>query len=91
MAITWALLDPIMTIVRPLAALFTATVAGVLVNALPGKGRKEIPPQQHKNLALQPEGSSFAATMPVVSESHTGNSSFPEAVETISEIAPGGT
>jgi uncharacterized membrane protein YraQ (UPF0718 family) len=34
-AITWALLDPIMTVVRPLAAFFTASVAGVLVNSLP--------------------------------------------------------
>lgn len=34
-AITYALLDPIMTIVRPLAAFFTATVAGVFVNFLP--------------------------------------------------------
>ena len=34
-AITWALLDPIMTVVRPLAAFLTATVAGLLINALP--------------------------------------------------------
>jgi len=36
-AITYALLDPIMTIIRPLAALFTATSAGLLVNLLPEK------------------------------------------------------
>jgi uncharacterized membrane protein YraQ (UPF0718 family) len=34
-AITWALLDPIMTVVRPLAAFLTATVTGLLINALP--------------------------------------------------------
>ncbi len=34
-AITWALLDPIMTLVRPLAAFLTATVTGVLINLLP--------------------------------------------------------
>ena len=34
-AITWALLDPIMTIVRPLAAFITATITGVLINFLP--------------------------------------------------------
>ena len=34
-AITWALLDPIMPVVRPLAAFLTATVAGLLINALP--------------------------------------------------------
>jgi len=34
-AISWALLDPLMTFARPLAAFLTATIAGVLVNALP--------------------------------------------------------
>jgi len=34
-AITWALLDPIMTMVRPVAAFVTATVAGLLINRLP--------------------------------------------------------
>ncbi|MBM4310270.1 MAG: permease [Deltaproteobacteria bacterium] len=36
-AITWALLDPVMTVVRPLAAFITATTAGLLVNLLPAK------------------------------------------------------
>jgi len=36
-AVTWALLDPIMTLVRPLAAFITATIAGLLVNLLPVK------------------------------------------------------
>jgi len=36
-AITYALLDPIMTIIRPLAALITAISAGLLVNLLPVK------------------------------------------------------
>jgi len=39
-AISWALLDPIMTVVRPLAAFLTATVAGVLVNALPERKKE---------------------------------------------------
>jgi hypothetical protein len=34
-AVTWALLDPVMTVVRPLAAFITATVAGILVNFVP--------------------------------------------------------
>lgn len=34
-AITWALLDPVMTVVRPLAAFLTATVTGLLINRLP--------------------------------------------------------
>ncbi len=39
-AITWALLDPVMTVARPLAAFFTATVTGLLINRLP----EEAPP-----------------------------------------------
>lgn len=34
-AITWALLDPFMTVIRPVAAFMTATVTGVLINLLP--------------------------------------------------------
>jgi hypothetical protein len=34
-AITWALLDPVMTVVRPVAAFITATVTGLLINRLP--------------------------------------------------------
>ena len=34
-AITWALLDPVMTIVRPIAAFITGTLTGVLINLLP--------------------------------------------------------
>jgi uncharacterized membrane protein YraQ (UPF0718 family) len=34
-AITWALLDPVMTVARPIAAFFTATVTGLAINALP--------------------------------------------------------
>lgn len=36
MAITWALLDPVMTVIRPVAAFVTATVAGFMINLLPG-------------------------------------------------------
>ena len=36
-AITYALLDPIMTVVRPLAAFFTATVTGLGINLLPAE------------------------------------------------------
>jgi len=35
MAITWALLDPVMTVIRPIAAFFTAVVTGLLINRLP--------------------------------------------------------
>lgn len=37
-AITWALLDPIMTIARPVAALITATFTGLFINLLPEEG-----------------------------------------------------
>jgi len=41
-AVTYALMDPIMTIARPVAAFVTAIVAGVMVNAFPG--RDEVTP-----------------------------------------------
>jgi uncharacterized membrane protein YraQ (UPF0718 family) len=34
-AITWALLDPVMTIIRPIAAFVTGTLTGVLISMLP--------------------------------------------------------
>jgi len=34
-AITWALLDPVMTVVRPVASFITATVTGLMINRLP--------------------------------------------------------
>ncbi|MEA3362466.1 MAG: SO_0444 family Cu/Zn efflux transporter [Thermodesulfobacteriota bacterium] len=34
-AITWALLDPVMTIIRPCTAFFTAILTGLLINILP--------------------------------------------------------
>ena len=36
-SVTWALLDPIMTIIRPVSAFITSTIAGILVNMLPEK------------------------------------------------------
>ena len=40
-AITYALLDPVMTILRPLAAFVTATVTGLLINLLPEEPAEE--------------------------------------------------
>ncbi len=37
-AITWALLGPVMALVRPLAAFVTATLTGLLINLLPDDG-----------------------------------------------------
>jgi uncharacterized membrane protein YraQ (UPF0718 family) len=42
-AITYALLDPVMTVLRPIAAFFTATSAGLLVNRLPAPESSEGP------------------------------------------------
>ncbi len=45
MAITYALLDPIMTLARPLAALASALAAGIGVNFLaPARGKAEVTP-----------------------------------------------
>jgi len=41
-AITYALLDPVMTVFRPLAAFFTAVTAGLLENFLPGAERNSV-------------------------------------------------
>lgn len=43
MAVTYALIDPIMTVVRPVAASVTAVVAGVLVNAFPDRKKEPLP------------------------------------------------
>lgn len=51
MAVTYALLDPIMTVLRPVAAFFTATLAGVAVNALEGK---EEPHSLESSLQMAP-------------------------------------
>ncbi len=42
-AITWALLDPVMTFVRPFSAFITATITGLLINLLPEDARDEVP------------------------------------------------
>jgi len=44
-AITYALLDPLMTLIRPLAAFLTASAAGISENLLSGKEEDKIIPQ----------------------------------------------
>ncbi len=44
MAITYALLDPLMTVARPVAAFITATVAGITENLFPGARQGETAP-----------------------------------------------
>ena len=52
-AVTWALLDPVMTVLRPLAAFITATVAGLAINALP---KEAAPPAAPAGLPMQDAG-----------------------------------
>jgi uncharacterized membrane protein YraQ (UPF0718 family) len=42
-AVTYALLDPVMTILRPLAAFVSATLAGLFVNAIDDNKNEETP------------------------------------------------
>jgi uncharacterized membrane protein YraQ (UPF0718 family) len=47
-AITWALLDPAMTVIRPIASFITATCTGIWINQLPEKlpeGHREMVPE----------------------------------------------
>ncbi|OIQ51951.1 putative permease [Pseudodesulfovibrio hydrargyri] len=43
MAVTYALIDPIMTVIRPVAASITAVFAGVLINAFPDDKAEPLP------------------------------------------------
>ena len=45
-AATYALMDPIMTVARPIAALLTATIAGIAENLWGGRERRVDPPAQ---------------------------------------------
>jgi hypothetical protein len=53
-AITYALLDPLMTLIRPLAAFLTASAAGILANLFPDKAEEEMSPQP--NMACRVDG-----------------------------------
>ncbi|WP_155877443.1 SO_0444 family Cu/Zn efflux transporter [Desulfuromonas sp. AOP6] len=61
MAITWALLDPLMTLIRPLAAFVTATVTGLAINRLPDK----TPPAEDKAAASLMAGQDAAERHPL--------------------------
>ncbi len=52
MAVTYALIDPLMTIIRPVAATITAIFAGVLVNTFP---EKKSSPESLENLMVPHE------------------------------------
>lgn len=55
--ITWALFDPVMTLLRPIAAVFTAIVSGLTVNRLGGRGMPpapEAPTEDKANCCAQP-------------------------------------
>ncbi len=68
-AITWALLDPVMTIIRPMSSLITATTTGLLINRLPD--------DQHLDCSKEVEEpgcgcplEEFEGCLPQQSESH---------------------
>jgi len=44
--VTWALFDPIMTVLRPIAAILTAIVSGTAVNRLVRRGKADVPPAE---------------------------------------------
>jgi len=56
-AVTWALLDPLMTVVRPLAAFITATVAGIIVNFVPEHKQNGEVPEPTCSCCCEAEGS----------------------------------
>jgi len=63
--ITWALMDPIMTILRPFAAIFTAIVSGTLVNGLVKRGKDtggETPEPEPVVIAEEAESCCHAST-----------------------------
>ncbi len=65
-AVTWALLDPFMTVIRPLSALLTAIVTGVLVNVFDREEKEE-----KKPVIMKTEAAMFtmAPIAPAVSSS----------------------
>ncbi len=69
-AITYALLDPLMTLLRPLAAFFTATLAGIAVNATQ---KNETEPEQPSPAPVPSHGCSSGSCsskpLPASSES----------------------
>ncbi len=42
-AVTYALLDPVMTLFRPVSAILTATLTGIAVNIFDKNGKNEVP------------------------------------------------
>lgn len=51
-AITWALLDPIMTAIRPVSAFLTAVISGIFINLLP---EKETVPVEDTDISDYPD------------------------------------
>ncbi len=67
-AITWALLDPVMTVVRPVASFVTATVTGLMINLLPEDANKSTNSGNRKDencgCAAAGKGDHVSSTMP---------------------------
>lgn len=80
MAITWALLDPLMTLIRPLAAFVTATFAGWLINLAPEP--PALPPRYNHSEGC---GCSSSCTL----EMHPRETSFGDKLKTGLQFAFG--
>lgn len=68
-AVNYALLDPIMTVVRPIAALFIGVVAGVSINALDAGDSPPLPRVAHPKTKPSCGCSGNCQTTPAISDS----------------------
>ncbi len=71
-AITWALLDPVMTIVRPIAAFITGTLTGILINLLPEEKTELDAETQDCGCADASCGAEVATTAPLLERMAAG-------------------
>ncbi|WP_199221398.1 SO_0444 family Cu/Zn efflux transporter [Desulfonatronum sp. SC1] len=71
-AVTWALLDPFMTIVRPLSAFFTALVTGTMVQALDRSNEPPALPPSKPQFSPSPSPSPFPSSSPCLTGAGCG-------------------
>lgn len=72
-AITWALLDPLMTLIRPISAFLTALTTGLLINVLPDKKLRHQPDEMSGCCPVDPsKTTSMPAKETIVSRLKSG-------------------
>lgn len=69
MAITWALLDPVMMVIRPVTAFFTAISTGLLINRLP-EGSQSVAESKTKEAHCCCQKESAEDSLPQATQSH---------------------